>query len=215
MPAMIEEKKEKEEKKVASKTTVTKKRGLDKWKKKSWYSIFTPEEFDKTEIGTTVSEKPELVMGRMILVNAAQVSRQPKFSHISLHFKVDSVQGQKAFTKLVGFEVSDSYLRRIVRRRTTKIEAVTDIVTKDGQKARVKIVTVSAIRLTQTQAKSIRKILVEELEKASQSREFKLLAQEMIFGSLATVMVKRAKKIAAIKRTEIVKCQSEPDQKKQ
>ncbi len=216
MPAMIEESTKKtDEKKPERKTTGQKKRGIDKWKKKIWYSIFTPDEFEKREIAQTVAEKPEMVMGRILIASVAEISRQPRMSHIALKFKVNNVQTQKAFTTIVGFAMQDSYIRRIVRRRSSKIELVSDIITKDNQKAHVKVVTISGQKVTQAQATSIRKIMQEELEKAAKAREFKVLVQEFIFGNVASAIVKRAKKVASIKRTEISKCSLLEEQKKQ
>jgi small subunit ribosomal protein S3Ae len=97
MAMMIEDTK-KEEKKTASKPLAQKKRGVDKWKKKVWYSIFTPEEFEKREIASTVAEKPEQVMGRTLWMSVGEIARQPRLSHIALKFRVTDVQGQKAYT---------------------------------------------------------------------------------------------------------------------
>ena len=50
----------------SEKKQVVKKKTVDKWKKKTWFTIIAPKEFDRKEIGTTVSEKPQSVMGRVI-----------------------------------------------------------------------------------------------------------------------------------------------------
>ncbi|MBS3062146.1 MAG: hypothetical protein J4215_06195 [Candidatus Diapherotrites archaeon] len=216
MAQMIEETtKKSDEKKPERKTGGQKKRGIDKWKKKVWYSIFTPDEFEKREIAQTVAEKPEMVMGRTLTVSVAEVSKQPRMSHVALKFKVNNVQAQKAFTAVQGFSIQDSYVKRIVRRRSSKIELVHDVVTKDNLKAHVKAVTISGSKVTQTQKTAIRKIMEEELEKAAKAREFRVLVQELIFGNVASAIVKRAKKVASIKRTEISKCTLLEDQKKQ
>jgi small subunit ribosomal protein S3Ae len=205
MAMMIEDTK-KEEKKTASKPLAQKKRGVDKWKKKVWYSIFTPEEFEKREIASTVAEKPEQVMGRTLWMSVGEIARQPRLSHIALKFRVTDVQGQKAYTQLDGFAMQDSYIRRVVRRRSSKLEVVCDVVTKDDQKAHIKAVTITGQKITQAQGTTIRRMMREELERAAKAREFRILAQELIFGNIATAIVKRAKKVASVKRTEIVKC---------
>src|SRR3989344_4557525 len=88
MAQMIKETtKKSDEKKPERKTGGQKKRGIDKWKKKVWYSIFTPDEFEKREIAQTVAEKPEMVMGRTLTVSVAEVSKQPRMSHVALRFQ--------------------------------------------------------------------------------------------------------------------------------
>ncbi|MDO8625495.1 MAG: hypothetical protein Q7R47_05410 [Candidatus Diapherotrites archaeon] len=205
MPMMIEDTK-KEEKKTATKTPSQKKRGVDKWKKKVWYSIFTPDEFEKREVATTVAEKPEMLLGRTLWLSVGEIARQPRLSHIALRFRVSEVQGLKAYTQVDGFAMQDSYIRRVVRRRSSKLEVVCDVVTKDNQKAHIKAVTITGQKVTQAQGTAIRKMMLEELERAAKAREFKVLVQELIFGNIATAIVKRAKKVASVKRTEIVKC---------
>ena len=53
---MAEEQKEKKEKKVIQKRTT-----FDKWKRKKWYKIIAPAEFNKTELGETIAEKTKKI----------------------------------------------------------------------------------------------------------------------------------------------------------
>jgi len=59
----------KQEKKEASKPKIKKSRTADKWKKKQWYNIIAPAEFDKVVIGETVAEKPKNIEGRIIKID--------------------------------------------------------------------------------------------------------------------------------------------------
>ncbi len=206
MSAMLVEDKKEEKKTPERKGGGVKKRGVDKWKKKVWYAIFSPEEFEKREIGQTVAEKPEFVLGRTITMSAGEIAKQPRLSHVSIRFKVSDVQGQKAFTQLQSFAVADSYTRRIVRRRSSKLQVVQSVLTKDGFRARVKMITITGQKVTQAQGSAIRKIMSDELDKAAGAREFRVLVQELMFGNLSSGIAKRAKKIAGVKRVEVTKC---------
>jgi len=106
---MAKDKKKKAEKpkiqpKKKTKTT-------DKWKKKSWYAIIAPEEFERKQLGETVVEKPENLIGRVVTVTGRELANQPKKQHIQLKFKVRTVAANKANTEAVGHEVKDSYLK--------------------------------------------------------------------------------------------------------
>jgi small subunit ribosomal protein S3Ae len=203
MPAMIEETtaegKEKKGKKVVKRKTI------DKWKKKKWFSLTAPSFFNSQSLGETVAEEPEMVMKRSIVVNAADLTNQSKLRHIALRFQVSNVQGQKAQTQLVGHEIQDSYLRRLVRRRSSKIQVVEDVSLKDGEKVRVKAVTITGRKASRAQESEIRRIMKEELKNSAANKPFDQFVQELIFGTASSNIFKAVKKIVPIKRIEINK----------
>ncbi len=181
------------------------KRVIDKWKKKKWYKILAPKSFNQREIGETPSEKDSLVLNRVVLVSARDLGIQTKKQHLSLKFKVFDVQGLKAQTKTVQIEIKPSFLRRIIRRRSSKMEVNQTEYLKDGSKAKIKTVAISLHKLSQKKKKSIRKLLFEKVKAISKSKDFEELIQEIIFGTHFEKAFNEIKKIAPMKRVEIVK----------
>ena len=116
---------------TGEKKTVGKKRGADKWKKKTWHTIFAPKEFDRKEVGTTVAEKPQNLVGRTVWISARELSGDPKKSHITMFFRINEVKGNKAYSEAAGHEIKESYLKKFIRRRNSKIETVQFVKTKD------------------------------------------------------------------------------------
>ncbi|MBU0635848.1 30S ribosomal protein S3ae [Candidatus Micrarchaeota archaeon] len=202
MPAMIEEKTETKEKKP--KRSV-KRKTVDKWKRKKWFSIIAPDFFNREPLGETVSEEEEKVLNRTIVANAGELSRQSKLRHIQLKFSIHKTQGQKAFTQFKGHEIQDSYLKRLARRRSSKIQVVEELTIKTGEKVRVKAVTITSRKAAQIQKTQIRKIMKKELEDAAGKKTFEQFIQEIIFGTISSNIFKSAKKIVPIKRVEINK----------
>ncbi|MEW6295476.1 MAG: hypothetical protein AB1467_04240 [Candidatus Diapherotrites archaeon] len=202
MPAIEETAKEKETaKKAVGKTS---RRTIDKWKKKKWFVLHASKSFNQREIGETPAEKPELVEGRTILVSAQELVNVPKKQHLMLKFKVDKVQGLKAYTRLVGHEVNPNFIRRLVRRRTSKIESNQVVELKDG-KAKVKALTVTARKLFGRQETKIRKIMADKIASAAKKKEFEEFLHELLFGSVLSKINSEAKKIGLLKRIEIIK----------
>ncbi len=199
---MVEETAENKEKKSKK---VVKRKTVDKWKKKKWFSLIAPAFFNNQALGETVAEEPEQVLRRSIVVNAGDLTNQAKLRHVALYFQVNNVQGQKASTRLVGHEIHDSYLRRLVRRRSSKIEVVEDVALKTGEKVRVKAVTITGKKASKAQETEIRKIMKEELVRAGSKKPFDQFVQELIFGTASSNIFKAAKKIVPIKRIEINK----------
>ena len=202
MPAMVEDKAETKDKKPRR---VVKRKTLDKWKRKKWFTIIAPDFFNRYVLGETIAEDEANLKNRTIKANAGELSKQAKLRHIHLEFSIQKVQGQKAFTQFKGHEIQDAYLRRLVRRRSSKIQVVEDLSLKTGEKFRVKAVTITSRKASSIQKTQIRKIMQEELKKAAAKKTFDQFVQELIFGTISSSIFKSAKKIVPIKRVEINK----------
>ncbi len=197
-------KKETKQPKVKPKRVDTR-RTTDKWKKKKWFTIFAPKMFDQKELGETVAEKPETLINRVINVNAREMTGNPKKQHINLSMKVFDVQGLKAYTKLTGHEINPNFLKRNIRRRISKMETTQTVSLKNGQKAAVKAIVVSARKMPKIKETAVRKVMIEKIAYASKKRDFEDFVNEMVFGNIATKIQNEAKKIGIIKRVEIAK----------
>lgn len=202
MPAMIEETEQNKEKKTKR---AVKRKGVDKWKKKKWFSIVAPDFFGQHALGETVAEEDNQVMGRSILSNAAEVTNQSKMRHVWLSFQVNRIQGQKATTHFVGHEIQDSYIRRLVRRKSSKIETIQDVQLKTGEKVHVKAVTITSKKASRAQETQIRKRMQAELTASAEKKALDQFMQEIIFGNVSSNIFKSVKKILPIKRVEITK----------
>ncbi|MEK6957943.1 MAG: hypothetical protein AABW99_03125 [archaeon] len=201
--------KEKENKEVASKEKTkqqpkARKKTVDKWKKKAWYTILAPKEFEFRELGETISEKPETLIGRTITVTGRELANQPKKQHIHLKFRVVEVKASKANTIVTGHVIKDNFLRRIIRRHASKIMSIADYSSKDGQKFRIKIAAVTDRRASRAQKTAIRKRLTEETTKIILETDSNKVVDEVVFGNITNSLYAAAKKIVPLKRIEIV-----------
>ena len=102
--------------------------------KKIWYEIIAPKFFGEVPVGETPAADPKQLIGRVIKVCMADIDkRSPKF-YLKMVFRVESVEGTKAFTKLIGHDIMYERIYRMVQRRSSRIDCVETIVTKDGVK---------------------------------------------------------------------------------
>jgi len=147
-------------------------RTVDKWKKKQWYNIVAPAEFDRTQLGETVAEKPNTLIDRQIVIDLGQLTGQRQKRHISILFKIDKVEGNTASCRVVGHRISKGFLNRLVRRRISKIELVQNVQTSDGKRVKIKSVALSVRKLSNKQQTDIRKKLGELIAAAGQKRTF-------------------------------------------
>ena len=155
------EKKEEGAKKETKTKTLVKRRTVDKWKKKTWFTILAPKEFDRKELGSTIAEKEENVLNRTVWANVRDLTNQPKKQHISILFKVNDVKGSKAYAIAVGHEIKEGYLRKFIRRRSSKVEVVQTATLKNGDSIRIKTVTVTGANIDRNKETDIRKVMKE------------------------------------------------------
>ncbi|MBI4181533.1 MAG: 30S ribosomal protein S3ae [Candidatus Aenigmarchaeota archaeon] len=139
-----------------------------KWKGKDWYVVQAPDMFGGGDVGEIPATDPETLMGRTLVVPLSQVTGNPSKYYQKLTFKVAEVKGSRALTQFVGMRLAREHAFRLVRKRTAKVEVVTDVTTKDGWALHVKIVaTTNRAVETEIQHKVRRKVVEMTAEIAS------------------------------------------------
>jgi len=177
----------------------------DKWKSKVWYEILAPPEFGEKEVGETPASDPNMVVGRRVEVFANDLTGNIRQSNMKLLLEIEKVVGKTARTRVIGYELSRSYLRSIVRRRRRKIELIKDFKTKDGKSVRVKAVAITARKCHTSQAKDIRKVMGEVIEEKVKDMSFEELIKSVLNYELQKEMRAKAHKIYPIANMEIRK----------
>lgn len=193
------------EEKVKEKSSAGKKRTIDKWKRKIWYDIIAPKEFDEKLLGTTVATKPEQIVGRTIKASVRDLTGQIKKQHVSVKFKVSDVKGNLAHTKVTGHEIREAYLKRLIRRRSSKMQIVVDLKTKDNGAVRVKVIAISGKKARRNQETAVRNKMKDVVIRIGKARDREQLISEFIFGNIESKIFSEIKKICSIKRVEIAK----------
>ena len=202
MPAIVEDKKTEKAGKEKAAQPKTKKKTADKWKKKMWYTVLAPEEFERREIGETIAEKPEMVVGRLISISGRDLANQPKKQHIKIMFRVKTISGNKAHTEAEGHFIKDDFIRRLVRRRSSKVMIVKTFNTKDGKPIRMKVVVITDRKASGKQKASVHKKTEELSKKFVAEIDSKKIIDELVFGNLPNKLYPELKKIVPIKRIE-------------
>ena len=184
---------------------MAKPRKKDPWKSKEWYDIYAPAMFGKQHIGETPADEPEKLIGRTIDVTGKDLSGDFKKSHIKLYFRINEISGNEAHTEFVCQEVSRSYMRAQIRRRNTKVEAITDITTKDGKKARVTAAGLCYRTTTSQQEAALRKAISQSIIESASHLTLEQFVQEMFLSKVASDSFRNAKNVYPLRRVEIVK----------
>ncbi|HEV2166078.1 MAG TPA: 30S ribosomal protein S3ae [Thermoplasmata archaeon] len=194
------------EKETAPKKTTLARTVKDKWRSKHWYKVRAPGFFAHAEIGETMASEPEQVIGRTLETTLQEISGGADIgkAHVKLRFQIDRITGENvAETRFVGHDLTSDYVRRLARRKRSKIDTSLPVTTKDGVEVVVKPVAVGEQRL-QTRLRAelrhrLRTILLEEAAKRT-SADF---VREMLQGELGKILAHGVKPLYPLKKIEI------------
>jgi|GEM_PF-625473 len=171
------------------------------WKSKKVYGILAPESFDFKDVGTTVAEDPQKLLGRTVNITLGSLTKERSKNYLNLVFEVHDVKGDNAHTRFKKFFIPVGYLRSKVRKRTKKIEFMAD--QKIGNiKSRVKIMVLSRYKVSEVQEKQIKDKMAEILV-AHTDDEIDKFVQQTLYGKIGTEIYKAIKLICPIMRVEV------------
>ncbi len=175
------------------------KRKIDTWKTKKWVDIMAPAMFGEQQIGETFSSDPASIMGRTLEVQLSKIIGDYSKQHVNLKFQVTGVSDNKASTRFVGHNITREYMRSLIRRKTTRIEGVSDVVTKDGVKVRVKAIALALGRAQTLQEKTIRKIMHDVAARYAKDMNFDKFIHDLVVGRIPSAMYRESGKIYPLK----------------
>ncbi len=186
-------------------------RKVEGWKAKGWYKIHVPEVFGKTYIGDTISNDPATVMGRILQTTLGEIIQDYTKQHIKIRVKVTSVTGDAAYTEFVGHELTRDYMRSMVKRRTSRIDTILPVTTKDGKTLRITMTCLTLTRANLSQVHAIRSGMTQFMQAYAAQRDFPAFVKEMVSGEITKELFKLVKPIYPVRRVEIIKSRLEPE----
>jgi small subunit ribosomal protein S3Ae len=186
---------------------VSKRRGRikDKWRDKKWYKVVSPPYFGGVELGTVPADDPAKLVGRIVDGTLYDITNDFSHQYLKLYFRVEEVEGKTAHTVFKGHEYSRDYLRSLVRRRTTRVDGIFNVVTKDnyGLMLAVSVFTLSRIKTSQEQ--EIRAIMNNIIKEKASALTFDQFVQELVLGKIASDIYNEAKKISPLRHVGVRK----------
>ena len=177
----------------------------DKWRMKDWYTVKTPSYFANVNIGSTPSDDPQKVVGRVVQVTLYDLTGDFSQQHVKLDFQIVNVKENEAETIFKGHEYSQDYLKSLVRRRSTRVDSILKVTTKDGYIFRLSVVVFSVVRINNPQKTALRKTINRIVEEKASSLNFEQFIQEAVLGKVASDIYNEAKKIVPIRHIGIRK----------
>ncbi|MFU8866770.1 30S ribosomal protein S3ae [Natronococcus sp.] len=172
---------------------------------KRWYTILAPEQFDRKELGETPADEPEKVYDRTIETTLGEITDNASENNTKLTFKVTDVGSDAAYTEFQEHALTRDYLRSLVRRGASKVEAYVTVLTTDDYRVQVQPVAFTTKKADASQEKAIREQMVRMVEEAAAERTFDELIDSIVEGRLSSAIYGEAKTIYPLRRVEIQK----------
>jgi small subunit ribosomal protein S3Ae len=115
------------------------------------------------------------------------------------------VGGVAAYTEFVLDELTRDYLRSLVRRGASKVEAYVTVLSTDDYRMQIQPVAFTTKKADHSQEKAIRRIATDIIEDAATDRTFADLVDSVVEGRLSSAIYNEAKEIYPLRRVEIQK----------
>jgi small subunit ribosomal protein S3Ae len=178
---------------------------VDSWKEKKWYNIVAPEFLNRTQVGQTIASDPELMIDRIIETTVGEMTSDMSKNNIKMRFRIVRINGDVAETAFLGHHLTNDYIRSIVKRQTSKIDAILTVRTADGYIVTIKPTCFTVKRARTSQIKAIRALMTRIVVRRAVKINFEDLIQEIVTGKLSSMVYKQTKNIYPLRRVEIRK----------
>ncbi len=177
----------------------------DRWKAKNWYTILAPSLFNNVPVAETLADSPESLIGRVTEVSLQDITNDFRKSHIKLLFSIDKIEQNTAHTQLKGHLLTSDYLRRMIRRRKSRVDGVFDVETRDGALLRVKPFAIAEKRIQSSQKKLIRNVMHDVITKEGKAKTLNSFIKDCLDGKTGSEIYKHCKIYYPVKRIEVNK----------
>jgi small subunit ribosomal protein S3Ae len=165
--------------------------------------VMAPPYFGSVELGGIPADEPQKLIGRVVDSTLYDITNDFAHQYLKMRFQITEIDGKTAKTMFKGHEYSRDYLRSLVRRRTTKVDGLFKVTTKDGYVLRVAVSAFTLSRIKTSQEKILRTIMDKIVKEKAQALTMDQLAQEIVLGKIASDIYNEAKRIAPLRHVGI------------
>ena len=182
--------------KALQKKGKAKKKVVDPFLRKEWYTIRAPAVFSARDAGKTMVTKTtgtriasEMLKGRVFEASLADLSKNEDDAYRKIKLRCEDVEGDRVLTTFHGMDLTRDKLCSLIKKWQTLIEGRVDVRTADGYLLRMFCIAFTKRRQGQikktayaqaAQVKQIRKKMVETMHAEASKSDLKELVQKFI-----------------------------------
>jgi len=185
-----------------------------KGKRKYYFTVKAPEMLGGMLLHDVIATDPNHLIGRTYETLLADITGDINHQFIKIKFKIVDIEDNIAKTIYIGHEYFREYEKSLIMRRTSVVEAIRDVTTKDGYRYRIRVGVYTTKRINNSRKKAIRRYVFKLLDKWASKCDNERFVKDMIFGKIDEEIKKVSVKVYPIREgTGIMKVKliSTPD----
>ncbi|MBW2968758.1 hypothetical protein KY314_01415 [Candidatus Woesearchaeota archaeon] len=149
-------------------------------KKKKWHFITAPKILREAEVGQTYISDPASAINRKLKASMMQITGEPKTQNTKIELKITGQHEGKLTTEIIGYELTKTAMKRMIRRGRTKIHDSIILETEDKKKVRIKPVLVTRNKVLSGTKKELRRKMLEYVKETLSKKKYNELMNDLI-----------------------------------
>src|SRR3989338_1268172 len=171
--------------------------------KKSWRQIVAPKMFNEMALGETLGYTPEEMLGKRVVYNLMNLTKDVKRQNIVITFEVTGIQDGKGTTSVIAYTMVPSSVKRLVRRRSDRVDISFACETADGRIVRIKPLLVTRGNTTSVLLRKLHHYAADYALKAVKRISYEQLLNDLVSYKFQAEMRQKLAKIFPLKSCEI------------
>ncbi|MFC1728128.1 hypothetical protein ACFLZ7_01525 [Nanoarchaeota archaeon] len=174
-----------------------------KIKKKRWFKILASPHFNSRQIGETLAEEPQSLMGRPVSVSMMHLTGEMKRQNITIAFEVTNVRDENAITEIRKYKLNPASIKRFVRKGKDRLDMSFVCETEDGKSVIIKPFLLTLKKTGGAHQTSLRKAAIAAIKERVSKTKYADLFREVITNRLQREVRSKLSKIYPLKTCEI------------
>lgn len=174
-----------------------------KTKKKKWMPIYASKDFGEVFLGELLVSDVKNLEEKSLTINLMDITGNAKNQNVNIRFKVESVEGEKAFAVPVNYTMIPAGIKRFIRRGKGRIDDSFVLTTSDKKRIRIKFILVTKSKTKNSVANAIRKSAKYFLNKMISSRTYNAFYHDLVSYNIQRSLKSNLKKIYPLGVCEI------------
>lgn len=172
-------------------------------KKKVWYRIIGPKMFGQMELGETYLSSPEEAVGRKVKINLKDITGNVKDQNAYVCFKLDAIEGTTLKASAIGYELTATHVKKLVRKNTDRIDDYFNFTTKDGKNIIIKTLIITQSKAQRSVRGQLRKKLSDFLAEEAKNSTFDALVDNLATRKIQMTLKKILYKIYPVNEVAV------------
>ena len=174
-----------------------------KIKKKFWCPLIAPKVFNNEKLGEIYLTEASQAVGRTFWYGLKELSENMRDQNVYLNFKIKNAAGNNLNTDLVGYKLTPTSIKKMVRRNYDRSDDSFVVETSDNRKVRLKTLILTAYQTKHSNSTRLKKIMIKRLTEDIKKINFGNLLDKLVSHRLQMETKKFLTKIYPVKVFEV------------